>query len=258
METNNMKKYIAEMIGTFALVLIGCGSAVIAGKSIATLSGNFDTENMIALSSFNMGGHIGYLGMSFAFGLTVMMMVYAIGNISGCHINPAITLSMLVAGKIKSRDAMRYILFQCIGAIIAAGTLYAIASGRDGYSLTGSALGDGLGQNGYGDLSPGHYSLISAFIAEAVLTALFLFVIFGATSKGAPKGFAGVAIGFSLVVIHLISIPITGTSVNPARSLGPAVFVGGETLSQLWLFLLAPIIGGVLAALLWRFVFEKE
>jgi aquaporin Z len=183
-----------------------------------------------------------------------MMMVYAIGNISGCHINPAITLSMLVAGKIKSRDAVMYILFQCIGAIIAAGTLYAIASGRDGYSLAEN----GLGQNGFGPDNFGGYSVVSAFTAEVVLTALFLFVIFGATSKGAPKGFAGVAIGFSLVVIHLIGIPITGTSVNPARSLGPAVFVGGETLSQLWLFLLAPIIGGVLAAVLWRFVFDKE
>jgi len=203
-----MKKYVAELIGTFALVLIGCGSAVIAGE------------------------YIGFLGISFAFGLTVLVMVYAIGNISGCHINPAITVAMLVAGKMKSKDAMVYIIVQCIGALIAAGVLFVIASGQADYSLAVN----GLGQNGYGTLSPGGYSLVACFIAEIVLTGLFLFVIFGSTSKDASKGFAGVSIGFSLVLIHLIGIPITGTSVNPARSFGPALFVGGEALSQLWLF----------------------
>ena len=227
---NDMKKYVAELIGTFALVLVGCGSAVIAGE------------------------YIGFLGISFAFGLTVLVMVYAIGNISGCHINPAITVAMLVAGKIKPKDAAAYIIVQCIGAIIAAGAILVIASGQADYSLAVN----GLGQNGYGALSPGGYSLVACFIAEIVLTGLFLFVIFGSTNKDAPKGFAGVSTGFSLVLIHLIGIPITGTSVNPARSLGPAIFVGGETLSQLWLFWFAPVIGGILAAIVWKYIFEKE
>jgi len=230
MEMNDVRKYAAELIGTFALVLIGCGSAVIAGQNI------------------------GFLGISFAFGLTVLAMVYAIGNISGCHINPAITIAMLVAGKIKSRDAVVYVIVQCIGAIIGAGILLAIATGRAGYSLAT----DGLGQNGYGAQSPGGYSLVAGFIAEVVLTALFLFVIFGSTSKNAPAGFAGISIGLSLVLIHLVGIPITGTSVNPARSLGPAVFVQAEALSQLWLFWVAPIIGGVLAALAWKYIFEQK
>ena len=227
---NGMEKYVAELIGTFALVLIGCGSAVIAGE------------------------YIGFLGISLAFGLTVLVMVYAIGSISGCHINPAITVAMLVAGKMKSKDAMAYIIVQCIGAIIAAGVLFVIASGQADYSLAVN----GLGQNGYGTLSLGGYSLVACFIAEIVLTGLFLFVIFGSTSKDAPKGFAGVSIGFSLVLIHLIGIPITGTSVNPARSLGPAIFVGGETLSQLWLFWVAPVIGGIIAAIVWKYIFEKK
>ncbi len=175
MNLNDMKKYVAELIGTFALVLFGCGSAVIAGE------------------------YIGFLGISFAFGLTVLVMVYAIGNISGCHINPAITVAMLVAGKMKSKDAMAYIIVQCIGAIIAAAVIWVIASGQADYSLAVN----GLGQNGYGILSPGGYSLVACFIAEIVLTGLFLFVVFGATSKDAPKGFAGVPIGFSLVLIHL-------------------------------------------------------
>lgn len=228
MEMNDIKKYIAELIGTFALVLIGCGSAVIARWDI------------------------GFLGISFAFGLTVLAMVYTIGNISGCHINPAITIAMLVAGKIKSRDAMAYIIVQSLGAIIAAGVLLTIATGRAGYSLAVN----GLGQNSYG--SPGGYSLAACFIAEVVLTALFLFVIFGSTSKNAPVGFAGISIGLSLVLIHLVGIPITGTSVNPARSLGPAVFVQGEALSQLWLFWVAPILGGILAALAWKYIFEQK
>ena len=225
-----MKKYLAELIGTLALVLIGCGSAVIAGS------------------------YIGFAGIAFAFGLTVLAMCYAIGSISGCHINPAITVAMLVAGKIKGKDAVGYIIAQCIGGIIGAGILWAIASGLDGYTVAA----DGLGQNGYGSHSPAGYSLAACLIAEIVLTALFLFVIFGATHEKAPKGFAGVAIGFTLVLIHLVGIPITGTSVNPARSLGPAVFVGGDALAQLWLFIVAPIIGGIIAAIIWKYTFEER
>jgi len=225
-----MKKYSAELVGTLALVLIGCGSAAIAGN------------------------YIGFTGISFAFGLTVLAMVYAIGSISGCHINPAITIAMLVAGKIKGKDALFYIIAQCIGAILGAGILWAIAGGIPGFSIDVN----GLGQNGFGAQSPAGYSLTACFIAEVVLTALFLFVIFGATHENAPKGFAGIAIGFTLVLIHLVGIPITGTSVNPARSLGPAVFVGGDALAQLWLFIVAPIIGAVISALLWRYVFDKK
>ena len=189
-----------------------------------------------------------------AFGLTVLVMVYAIGPTSGCHINPAITVAMWVADKIKGKDAIFYIIAQCLGGIIGAGILWAIASGNSSFSLAVN----GLGQNGYGTHSPAGYSLLACFIAEVVLTALFLFVIFGATHKDAPKGFAGIAIGFSLVLIHLVGIPITGTSVNPARSLGPAVFVGGAALSQLWLFIIAPIIGGVIAAIIWKYTFEEK
>jgi aquaporin Z len=225
-----MKKYWAELIGTFILVLIGCGSAVIAGKAV------------------------GFLGIAFAFGLAVLAMVYAIGSISGCHINPAITLAMLVAGRINIKDTVFYIIFQCIGAVIAAGVLWAIASGIPEYSIAVN----GLGQNGYGAHSPGGYSLLACLIAEVVLTAIFLFVIFGSTSKNAPAGLAGIAIGLSLTFIHIVGIPITGTSVNPARSLGPAVFAGGAALSELWLFWVAPIVGGILAALIWRYVFAKE
>lgn len=226
----SQQKYLAELIGTFALVLIGCGSAVIAGKDI------------------------GFVGIAFAFGLTVLAMVYAIGNISGCHINPAITVAMLVAGKTKSRDAVAYIVAQCIGATVAAAILWAIASGLSDYSL----VDDGLGQNGYGAQSPAGYSVGACFLAELVLTALFLFVIFGSTSRAAPKGFAGLSIGFSLVLIHLVGIPITGTSVNPARSLGPAIFVRGDAISQVWLFLVAPIVGGILAAIVWKFLFQPQ
>jgi len=225
-----MKKYAAELIGTLVLVLIGCGSAIIAGQ------------------------YIGVYGVAFAFGLAVLAMVYAIGSISGCHINPAVTVAMFIARKISGKDAIFYIIFQCIGAIAGAAILWAIAAGLDGYSLSGI----GLGQNGFGDNSPAGYSLAACFIAEVVLTAIFLFVILGATHRDAPRGFAGVAIGFTLVLIHLVGIPITGTSVNPARSLGPAVFVGGDALAQLWLFVVAPLIGGVIAALIWRYTFEER
>ena len=224
-----MKKYVAELIGTLFLVLIGCGSAVIAGQQV------------------------GFLGISFAFGLTVLVMVYAIGPITGCHINPAITVAMLVAKKIGSRDAVGYIIAQCLGATIGAAILLLMASGKEGYAVAAN----GLGQNGYGMFSPHQYSLGACFIAEVVLTFLFLFVIFGATHASAPKGFAGIAIGLTLVLIHIVGIPITGTSVNPARSLGPALLVGGEALAQLWLFIAAPLIGGILAALVWKTGFDK-
>jgi aquaporin Z len=218
-------RYTAELIGTMVLVLMGCGSAVIAGYNI------------------------GFLGISFAFGIAVLAMVYAIGGISGCHINPAITISMLVVRKISVKDAALYIVFQCIGAIIGAGILYSIATGIPSYSLQSSI---GLGQNGYGIASPAGYNLMSALIAEIVLTFIFVLVVHGSTHERVPKGFAGLSIGMSLVLIHLVGIPITGTSVNPARSLGPAVFVGGIALEQLWLFIVAPIIGGIIAALVWK------
>jgi aquaporin Z len=220
------RKYIAELLGTFVLVLMGCGSAVLAGS------------------------YIGFLGISFAFGLAVLAMVYAIGGVSGCHINPAVTISMLVARKINIRDAAAYILSQCFGATLGAGVLYLIASGRAGYSIATV----GLGQNGYDVGSPAGFGLVSAFIAEVVLTFIFLLVIHGSTSVKAPQGFAGLAIGLSLVLIHLVGIPVTGTSVNPARSLGPALFVGGLALSQLWLFWVAPIVGAVLAAFVWKVI----
>ena len=223
-ESSSVKKYIAELIGTFVLVLMGCGSAVLAGSAI------------------------GFVGISFAFGLSVLAMVYAIGSISGCHINPAVSISMLVAGKISVKDAVVYIAAQCVGAIIGADVLYWIATGNPTYSLDLS----GLGQNGYDLASPSGFSMASAFIAEVILTFIFLLVIHGSTSEKAPKGFAGISIGLSLVLIHLVGIPVTGTSVNPARSLGPAIIVGGTALNQLWLFWVAPIIGGLLAAVVWK------
>jgi aquaporin Z len=223
------KRYVAELIGTFILVFMGCGSAALAGK------------------------YIGFVGISFAFGLSVLAMVYAIGGISGCHINPAISISMLASGKMKPKETAVYVIVQCLGAVIAAGVLYAVALGNPGYNLAAN----GLGQNGYGAASPGGFSMTSGFIAEVILTFIFLLVIYGSTSEQVPKGFAGIPIGLSLVLIHLVGIPVTGTSVNPARSLGPALIVGGTALSQLWLFWVAPIIGGVLAAVLWRFLHAK-
>jgi len=225
-----MKKYLAELFGTFVLVFIGCGSAVIAG------------------------GDVGFLGISFAFGIAVLAMVYAIGPISGCHINPAITVSMLVAGKIDLKDAGAYVIFQVIGAILGAGILYLIAQGLSSYDI---AI-NGLGQNGFGSGSPKGYDMQSAFIAEVVLTAIFLLVIFGVTHKDANGKFAGIAIGLALTMIHIVGIPITGTSVNPARSIGPALFVQGEAITQLWLFVVAPLIGGVVGALLWKMIKSED
>ena len=212
------------MFGTFVLVFGGCGSAVIAGSKI------------------------GYYGIAFAFGLSLLAMVYAIGSISGCHINPAVSISMLARRKISVKDAAFYIVFQCVGAIIASGILYFVASGNPAYSLAVN----GLGQNGYDVASLGGYSMVSVFAAEIVLTFIFLLVIHGSTSEKVPKGFAGISIGLSLVLVHLVGIPISGTSVNPARSLGPAVFVGSTALNQLWLFWVAPIIGALLAAVVWK------
>jgi len=226
---DNRKKYIAELLGTFVLVFIGTGSAVVAGT------------------------YIGFLGIALAFGLSVLVMVYAIGPISGCHINPAITIAMLAGGKISARDAAAYIIVQCVGAVLASVVLLSIMTGHPGYDLAAN----GLGQNGYGVASPANYSMISGFVAEVVLTFIFLLVIFGATSSKVPAGFAGIPIGLSLAIIHMVGIPITGTSVNPARSLGPALVVGGTALAQLWLFIVAPVIGALIAALVWKYLFEE-
>jgi aquaporin Z len=229
-ESSAVKKYVAEMVGTLVLVLMGCGSAVLAGRNFGSLVG------------------IGAIGISFAFGLSVLAMVYAIGGVSGCHINPAVSISMLAAGKISVKNTVAYIIAQCVGATIGAALLYSIAVGVPTYSLSVN----GLGQNGFDVASPAGYSMMSAFIAEVLLTFVFLLVIHGSTSEKAPKGFAGISIGLSLVLIHLVGIPVTGTSVNPARSLGPALIVGGTALNQVWLFWVAPIIGGLLAAVVWR------
>lgn len=232
-----MKKLIAEFIGTFSLVLFGCGAAVVSGISTTGPSG------------------IGLLGISFAFGLAVVAMAYAIGPISGCHINPAISMAMLAAGKMNIKDAAGYVVAQIAGAIAGAGVLYLVVSNQAGYEK----LGDwALGSNGWGEGYLGNYNLTAAFIAEAVLTCLFLLVIFGTTSKEGNATTAGLAIGITLVLIHLVAIPITGTSVNPARSIGPAIFAGGKALSQLWLFLVAPVIGGLIAALIWKTLLESK
>jgi len=235
METNIFSKFTAEFFGTFVLVLMGCGSAVIAGANGVT--------------------GVGLLGISFAFGLSVVAMAYAIGHISGCHINPAITIGMVVAGRMKANEAVIYIIAQILGAIAGAGILLLIASGKDGYNIAAH----GLGQNGYGAFSPAHYNLQAGFVAEAVFTFIFLFVIFGATStKNIHGGFAGISIGLSLVLIHIVGIPVTGVSVNPARSIGPALLVGGQAISQLWLFIVAPVLGSVVSALVWRYVLDKK
>lgn len=225
---SDTQKYLAELLGTFILVFIGTGAAVIAGKTL------------------------GVLGIAFAFGIAVLVMVYAIGPISGCHINPAVTVAMLVNGKIPSKDALVYIIVQCCGAVLASALLLVILTGDPTYSLAAN----GLGQNGYGAASLGGYSMVSCFLAELVLTFIFLMVIFAATSKAAPAGFAGIAIGLGLFIIHLFGIMVSGASVNPARSLGPALIAGGLALAQLWLYIVAPIIGAVIAAVVWKYLFE--
>jgi len=222
------KKFSAELIGTFWLVLGGCGSAVLAAAFP------------------NVG--IGLLGVSLAFGLTLLTMAYTIGHISGCHINPAVTLGLAAAGKHPKSEILPYIIAQCIGAVLAAGVLYLIASGKAGFETAGFA------SNGFGEHSPGGYSMTAALICEFVMTFMFLFIIMGATDGRAPAGFAPIAIGLGLVLIHLISIPVTNTSVNPARSLGPAIFEGGWALKQLWLFWAAPIAGGIAGALAYNWV----
>jgi aquaporin Z len=231
-----MTKYAAELIGTFSLVLFGCGSAVISGIAATGPSG------------------IGLLGIAVAFGFTVVAMAYAIGGISGCHVNPAVTVGVFTAGRMSAKDAFGYIVAQCLGAILGAAVLYLIVSGRPGFTMPEW----GLGSNGWGDGYLGNYNTLSAFVVETVMTFLFIFVILATTSKFGNSTMAGLAIGVTLMLIHLVAIPVTGTSVNPARSLGPAVFSGGKALSHLWLFILAPVLGAFLSALVWKFGFEKE
>ena len=225
-----MNRYIAEMFGTFWLVLGGCGSAVLA-------------------AAFPDVG-IGLLGVSLAFGLTVLTMAFAIGHISGCHLNPAVTIGLWTGGRFDAKDVVPYIIAQVLGGIIAGGVLFVIASGQAGFD----AVSSGFASNGFGEYSPGGYSLTAALVCEVVMTMVFLFVIMGATDSKAPAGFAPIAIGLCLTLIHLISIPVTNTSVNPARSTGVAVFVGDWAVSQLWLFWVAPIIGAVIGAIIYKAV----
>lgn len=228
------RKLIAETLGTFWLVFGGCGSAVLAASFGGPTS--------------HLG--IGLLGVSLAFGLTVLTMAYAIGHISGCHLNPAVTLGLVVAGRHRASEALPYVVAQTLGGALGAGALYVIASGAPGFELAGFAA------NGFGAHSPGGYTLLAALTAEIVLTAFFLLIILGSTDARAPKGLAPIAIGLALTLIHLVGIPVTNLSVNPARSTGPALFVGGWALEQLWLFWVAPLGGAALAGALYRTVFE--
>jgi aquaporin Z len=232
MDSDITRRVVAEFFGTFWLVLGGCGAAVLAA--------GFP----------NLG--IGFLGVAFAFGLTVLTMAYAVGHISGGHFNPAVTLGLWSAGRCASKHVIPYIVAQVIAAIIAAAVLWVIASGKPEW------VAGGFAANGYGNLSPGKYGLGSCFVDEVVRTFFFLFIIIGTTSKGAAAGFAGIPIGLALTLIHLVSIPVTNTSVNPARSTGPALFAGGEYIAQLWLFWIGPIIGAVIAGLLTRWMYETE
>lgn len=230
MHSDMSRRLTAEFFGTFWLVFGGCGSAVLA-------------------AGFPQLG-IGFVGVSFAFGLTVLSMAYAVGHISGGHFNPAVTLGLWCAGRCANKHLLPYIVIQVVGGAVGAGVLYAIASGAPGWEAKGFA------SNGYGDLSPGHYSLLACFIAEFVLTFFFLMIIIGTTSKGAATGFAGIPIGLALTLIHLISIPVTNTSVNPARSTAPALFAGSPYVGQLWLFWVAPLLGAALAGVLARILYE--
>jgi aquaporin Z len=228
-----MKAYGAEFFGTFWLVLGGCGSAVLA-------------------AGFPDVG-IGLLGVSLAFGLTVLTMAYAIGHISGCHLNPAVSVGLWAGGRFPADQLLPYIVAQVLGGLVAGGVLYVIASGAAGFDVSA-----GFASNGYGEHSPGGYSMLAALVTEVVMTMMFLIIIMGATDKRAPQGFAPLAIGLGLTLIHLISIPVTNTSVNPARSTGVAVFVGDWAVSQLWLFWVAPIVGGVLGALVYGFLSSDQ
>ncbi|HPT15006.1 MAG TPA: aquaporin Z [Bacteroidales bacterium] len=228
-----MKKLVAEFIGTLWLVLGGCGSAVLA-------------------AAYPELG-IGFAGVAIAFGLTVMTMAYAIGHISGCHLNPAVSIGLWIGGRFDKKDLLPYIIAQILGAVAGAGILYIIASGKSGFAIGNFAA------NGYGEHSPDGYNMLSALVTEIVMTFMFLIIILGATHSKAPKGFAGVAIGLALTLIHLISIPVTNTSVNPARSISQAVFVGGWAVSQLWLFIVAPVVGAIIAGLVYKMISpEKE
>ncbi|RJG43595.1 aquaporin Z [Mesorhizobium sp. DCY119] len=227
------KRLFAEFLGTFWLVFGGCGSAVLA-------------------AAFPQFG-IGFLGVAFAFGLTVLTMAYAVGGISGGHFNPAVSVGLTVAGRLPAKDLVPYVIAQVIGAIVASAILYFIASGKADFSLSG-----GFASNGYGEHSPGGYSMGAALVIEIVLTFMFLMIILGVTTKRVPAGFAPIAIGLALTLIHLISIPVTNTSVNPARSTGPALFVGGWALQQLWLFWVAPIVGAILAGIAHKSLFGDE
>lgn len=224
-----MKAYCAELLGTFWLVLGGCGSAVLAAAF--------------------PGVGIGLLGVSLAFGLTVLTMAYSIGHISGCHLNPAVSIGLWAGGRFPANKLLPYIVAQVAGGVVAGGVLYLIASGKAGFNASA-----GFAANGYGVHSPGGYTLLAALVTEVVMTMMFLIIILGATDKRAPQGFAAIAIGLGLTLIHLISIPVTNTSVNPARSTGVAVFAGGWAVAQLWLFWVAPIAGGVLGAAVYRFI----
>lgn len=228
-----MKKYGAEFVGTFWLVLGGCGSAVLAAAF--------------------PGLGIGFLGVALAFGLTVLTMAFAIGHISGCHLNPAVSVGLWAGGRFPGKDLLPYIVAQVLGAITAGGVLYLIASGKAGFDVSA-----GFASNGYGAHSPGGFSLRAALITEIVMTMMFILIILGATDKRAPQGFAPIAIGLGLTLIHLISIPVTNTSVNPARSTGVAVFVGDWAVGQLWLFWVAPIVGGLLGAAVYRLIGKSE
>lgn len=227
-----MKKYVAEFIGTAWLVLGGCGSAVLA-------------------AAYPELG-IGFAGVSLAFGLTVLTMAYAIGHVSGCHLNPAVSFGLWAGGRFDGKELLPYIVSQVLGALAGASILYLIASGKPGFELGGFAA------NGYGDHSPGGYSLVAALVTEVVLTFAFLIVILGATHSSAPKGFAGIAIGLALTLIHLISIPVTNTSVNPARSTSQALFVGDWAVGQLWLFWVAPIVGAILAGVVYKYISPEK
>ncbi len=231
-ELVGMKKYTAEFFGTFWLVFGGCGSAIFA-------------------AAFPRVG-IGLLGVALAFGLTVLTMAFAIGHISGCHLNPAVSLGLLLGGRFSKREFLPYVVAQVLGGIAAGGVLYLIASGQAGFDVSA-----GFAANGYGEHSPGGYSLVAGFLTEVLMTMMFLLVILGATDERAPKGFAPLAIGLCLTLIHLVSIPITNTSVNPARSTGVAIYVGGWALTQLWLFWVAPFVGAGLGAVVYRFIGEN-